>query len=181
LVACGTRAVIDAVFGPSSTGESSYARQLLSSLHTEMIVLLDRGLPTNTLLEQIADTRADFLARLTSNRKPPILRRLPDGSFLSRMGHIEVRIIECEITIATTNGRHTGSYRLATTLLDHRRHTAFGLVKLYHQRWEIESAYFAIKKKHARSPSPARPHPGRDHPRGLRPAHRISSHPHRDR
>ncbi|GIE37088.1 hypothetical protein Ait01nite_101330 [Actinoplanes italicus] len=40
----------------------------------------------------------------------------------------------------------TGIYRLATTLLDHRRHTASGLVTLYHERWEIESAFFAIKK-----------------------------------
>jgi hypothetical protein len=31
-------------------------------------------------------------------------------------------------------------------LLDHRQHPAFELVKLYHQRREIESAYFEIKK-----------------------------------
>ena len=39
----------------------------------------------------------------------------------------------------------TGTYRLATTLLDSRRYPAFELVKLYHQRWEIESTYFEIK------------------------------------
>lgn len=87
-----------------------------------------------------------MLARLTAARKPPILRRLPDGSFLSKIGRLDIRIIECEITIATTAGRRTGVYRLATTLLDHRRHTASGLVTLYHERWEIESAYLAIKK-----------------------------------
>ncbi|MFF4402011.1 transposase [Streptomyces sp. NPDC001480] len=62
------------------------------------------------------------------------------------MGTLDVRIIECEITIAATAGRTTGVYRLATTLLDHRAHPAFELVKLYHERWEVESAYFAIKK-----------------------------------
>ena len=31
-------------------------------------------------------------------------------------------------------------------MLDPRQHPAFELVKLYHQRWEIESAYFEIKK-----------------------------------
>ena len=146
LVACGTRAIIDAVFGPGSTGEASYAARLTRSLHTSMIVLLDRGLSSNSLLDDIASTGAAFLARLTANRKPPILRRLPDGSFLSKIGRLDVRIIECEITIATTAGRHTGLYRLATTLLDHRRHPASALVTLYHERWEIESAFFAIKK-----------------------------------
>lgn len=111
-----------------------------------MIVLLDRGFTANAFLEHTAATGADFLARLTATRKPPVLRRLPDGSFLSRIATTDVRVIECEITIATTAGRHTGVYRLATTLLDHRTHPAFELVKLYHERWEVESAYFAIKK-----------------------------------
>ena len=135
LVACGTRAIIDVVFGPGSTGESTYAARLTPSLHTGMIVLLDRGLSSNTLLEQVTGTGAAFLARLTSHRKPPILRHLPDGSFLSKIGRLDVRIIECEITISTTAGQHTGIYRLATTLLDHRRHTASALVTLYHERW----------------------------------------------
>nr|WP_198035414.1 IS4 family transposase [Streptacidiphilus rugosus] len=145
LVACGTRAVIDAVFGPGTHGESTHAKRLARSLHADMIVLLDRGLSGNPLLETVADTGAAFLARLSAARKPPVLGRFPDGSFLSRLGWVEVRIIECEITIATTAGRHAGVYRLATTLLDRRRYPAFEF-KLYHQRWEIESAYFAMKK-----------------------------------
>jgi Insertion element 4 transposase N-terminal/Transposase DDE domain len=141
LVACGTRAVIDAVFGPRSGGEIAHGQRLARSLRSGMIVLLDRGFASGAFLETVAGTGAELLAR-----KPPVLRRLPDGSFLSRLGTLQVRIIECEITIATTAGRHTGSYRLATTLLDPCRHTAFELVKLYHQRWEVESAYFALKK-----------------------------------
>jgi hypothetical protein len=146
LVACGTRAVIDAAFGPRKPGEPVLGRRLLRSLHPGMAVLLDRGFATNAFLQAVAGTGADFLARLSAVRKPPVLHRFDDGSFLSRIGTAEVRIIECEITIATTAGRHTGVYRLATTLLDHRRYPAFELVKLYHERWEVESAYFAIKK-----------------------------------
>jgi hypothetical protein len=111
-----------------------------------MIVLLDRGLAGNAILEAVADTGAMFLARLSAARKPPVLARYPDGSFLSRIGRLEVRIIECEITITTTAGRHTGVYRLATTLVDHHRYPALELVRLYHERWEVESAYFALKK-----------------------------------
>jgi hypothetical protein len=69
-----------------------------------------------------------------------VLRRYRDGSFLSRIGTVQVRVIECEITIATSAGQHTGVYRLATTLLDWRQYPAPELVTLYHQRWEIEAA-----------------------------------------
>src|SRR5207248_8912129 len=60
-------------------------------------------------------------------------------------GNSRVRVVECEITIATTAGRHTGCYRLATTLLDHHRYPAAALVTLYHQRWEIETVYLELK------------------------------------
>jgi hypothetical protein len=36
-------------------------------------------------------------------------------------------------------------YRLITTLTDHRRFPADALVRLYHERWEIESAYLALR------------------------------------
>jgi hypothetical protein len=146
LVACGTRAVIDATFGPRTNGETTHGKRLARSLHQGMVALLDRGFASNAFLETVADTGAAFLARLSATRKPPVLRRFDDGSFLSRIGVLEVRIIECEITITTTAGRTTGVYRLATTLLDHRRYPASELVRLYHERWEVESAYFAIKK-----------------------------------
>ncbi|MEV5085885.1 hypothetical protein AB0K74_46790 [Streptomyces sp. NPDC056159] len=38
-----------------------------------------------------------------------------------------------------------GSYRLATSLTDSRRYPAASLTRLYHQRWEHESAYFALR------------------------------------
>lgn len=146
LVACGTRAVMDAAFGPRSRGETVYAKRLLRSLHPGMIVLLDRGFSGTPFLTALADTRAAFLARLSAVRKPAVLACYDDGSFLSRFGTLTVRIIECEITVTTSQGPQTGLYRLATSLLDHHRYPASDLAGLYHERWEIESAYFAIKK-----------------------------------
>jgi hypothetical protein len=134
-VSCGTRALIDAVFGPAADGEPAYATRLLRSLRQGMVVLLDRGLSSNALLAAIAGTRADVLARLTASRKPPVLQHLPDGSFVSVLGGVKVRIIDCQITIATTAGTRTGIYRLATTLLDAHRYPASELITLYHQRW----------------------------------------------
>jgi hypothetical protein len=145
LVACGTRTLIDAVFGPISTGEHDYTRRLTRSLHAGMLVLLDRNFDVAALIATLAATNAHLLVRLKANRKLPVLRRYHDGSYLSQIGTTRVRVVECEITIATAAGRHTGLYRLATTLLDHHRHPAAALVTLYHERWEIETCYLELK------------------------------------
>lgn len=145
LVACGTRSIIDAAFGPTSCGEGGYARRLTRSLRAGMIVLLDRGFADAKLIGAFAATDAHVLVRIKANRKLPVLRHYRDGSYLSQLGTVRVRVCECEITIATAAARHTGSYRLATTLLDHRRHPASALVTLYHERWEIETCYLELK------------------------------------
>jgi len=84
LAACGTRTIIDAVFGPMSCGELDYARRLRRSLHAGMIVLLDRYFGAAALIGELAGTKADLLVRLKSNRKLPVLRRYRDGSYLSQ-------------------------------------------------------------------------------------------------
>jgi hypothetical protein len=145
LVACGTRTIIDAVFGPTATGEAGYTRRLARSLRAGMMVLLDRGFDDAALIADLAATKAHLLVRLKGNRKLPVLRRYRDGSYLSQIGTTRVRVVECEITIATAADRHTGVYRLATTLLDHHRRPASALVTLYHQRWEIETCYLELK------------------------------------
>jgi hypothetical protein len=70
----------------------------------------------------------------------PARRLLPVGP-----GRVTVRVIDAEITIATRAGRASGSYRLATTLTDAHTWPATTLVTLYHQRWEIETAYLELK------------------------------------
>ena len=148
LVACGTRTIIDAVFGTTSTGETTYTWRLLDSLRAGMLLLADRNFAAGKLLTAIAATGADALIRCktsSSGPKLPKLARLPDGSWLSRFGGIQVRVIDAEISIATTSGRHTGHYRWITTLLDHTRYPAGELATLYHARWEIETCYLEIK------------------------------------
>jgi Insertion element 4 transposase N-terminal/Transposase DDE domain len=145
LVACGTRTLIDAVFGPTTSGETTYAADLLRSLRAGMIVLADRNFAAAKLIAAIARTEADVLVRVKNGRKLPALARYPDGSALCLLGTTRVRVIDCQITISTSAGRRTGIYRLATTLRDHRRYPAADLIRLYHQRWEIETAYLEIK------------------------------------
>jgi hypothetical protein len=145
LVACGTRTIIDAVFGPTASGETTYAAGLLRSLRAGMIVLADRNFAAAKLIAAIAQTHADVLVRVKNGRKLPALRRYRDGSYLSQAGTTHIRVIEAQVTIATSAGRRTGTYRLVTTLLDHRAYPAAELTRLYHERWEIETAYLEIK------------------------------------
>ena len=108
LVSCGTRTVIDAVFRPVSSGETTCAPLLLASLRAGMILLADRNFAAGFLAAQITAARADFLIRVkTGNTAPrlPVLRRFPDGSWLSRFGGVPVRVIDAQITIATSAGR----------------------------------------------------------------------------
>jgi hypothetical protein len=148
LVSCGTRSVIDAVFRPVSSGETTCARLLLPGLRAGMVLLADRNFGAGFLAAQVKGTGADFLIRVRTGRGAPglpVMRRLPDGSWLSRFGGVPVRVVDAGITIATAAGRTTGRYRLVTTLTGPASYPAGELVTLYHQRWEIETAYFELK------------------------------------
>lgn len=146
LVETGTRALLGAVFGTPSTGEIDYARALLGLLNKDMLVLTDRGFDAETFLADLAGTGAAFLARIRSTRKQAVLTRLRDGSHLSRIGELTVRIITADITVTCADGtRYTANYRLATTLLDPGHHPARQLIALYHERWEHEVAYLALR------------------------------------
>ena len=146
LAETGTRALIGAVFGPRAPGETAYARQLLHLLTRDMLVLTDRGFDAAGFLEAVAATKAQFLARLTATRRLPVMARLDDGTFVSRIGALTVRIIEAEVLVTLADGtRYCGRYRLATTLLDYRRYPAAALIRLYHERWEHEVAYLALR------------------------------------
>jgi hypothetical protein len=84
--------------------------------------------------------------RSKSTRRPPVLTHLPDGSFLSDLQGLPVRIIDAELTVTGADGSQVRDrYRLITTLLDHDRHPAAELIRLYHERWEIEIAYLALR------------------------------------
>jgi hypothetical protein len=148
LVSCGTRTVIDAVFGPCSSGETAYAADLLRSLHSGMLLLADRYFGSGPLAAQTAATKAGFLIRVrtgSNGPKLPAVRRLPDGSRLSRFGGVPVRVIDAAWTVTTSTGRVTGGCRLVTTLTDAARFPASDLAVLYHRRWEVETAYLEFK------------------------------------
>lgn len=159
LVACGTRTLLDAVFGTDATGELTYAHDLVTpagrtgTLRPGMLLLGDRNFSATAFVGTVASTGADFLIRAKTRStalKLPVLRRLPDGTFLSRAGEVTVRVIEATLTLTPADGTNTHpvtqtTCRLITSLLDPDEAPATGLVRLYHERWEIETSYCELK------------------------------------
>jgi hypothetical protein len=65
-----------------------------------------------------------------------VLGHLPDGSFLSVIGGVQVRIITAAVTVTCHDGTtYGGVCRLATTLPGHRAYPPGALMALYHERW----------------------------------------------
>jgi hypothetical protein len=86
LIACGTRALAGAAFGPAqgkATGERALAGELLGHLHKGMLLLADRGFYSRALWEAAAGTGAHLLWRVQGNVLLPVTRVLPDGSWLT--------------------------------------------------------------------------------------------------
>lgn len=153
LVECATHALVDAAFGSYGDGESDLAAQLLRTVSRGMLVLADRGFFGVVLWQAYRDAGAHLLWRIRGNVATKVVKRLPDGTYLARVGPshqgrwpqgqrpdpILVRVIEYRI-----NGfRQT--YRLATSLLDPETAPALELAELYAQRWEFETAADELK------------------------------------
>jgi hypothetical protein len=147
LAETGTRALLGAVIGCAADGdEPALARRLLHLLGPGMLALMDRAFDTDAFLAAVAGTGAHFLARARATRSPLVLEALPDGSWLAEVAGLRVRVIEAAVQVTAADGSRWGdSCRLITTLLDHRRCPADRLVRLYQERWEIESAYYALR------------------------------------
>ena len=147
LVETGTRALLGVVIGSrTERDEATLAGRLLPLLGPGMLLLADRAFDSGAFLRAVRATGAEFLVRGRSYRRPPVLAHLSDGSYLSRLNDVDVRIIEADLTAAGADGSLVrDTYRLITTLLDHDRYPASALIQLYHERWEIECAFLALR------------------------------------
>src|SRR5262245_24556770 len=126
LAGTGTRGLPGAVIG--GTGERAevpLARRLVPLPGEGMRLPADRAYDPAGLLAAIAATRAHFLVRGSASRKPEVGEILPDGSCLSRVDGLRVRIIEADLDVHGADGTRIGDgYRLITTLTDRRRYPA---------------------------------------------------------
>jgi Insertion element 4 transposase N-terminal/Transposase DDE domain len=153
LVENGTHVLFGSRMADYATSEIALAKTVLPSLSKGMLCLADRGFFGFEMWKQAAATGADLLWRVRKNIHLSCEKRLPDGSYLSRIypsqqdqrrgrNGIVVRVIEYRLE--GVEGAEP-LYRLATTILDHKLAPAAELAALYHERWEIETAFDELK------------------------------------
>lgn len=141
LVENGTHVLFGSRMADYATSEIALAKTVMPSLGKGMLCLADRGFFGFEMWKQAAATGADLLWRLRKNIQLACEKRLPDGSYLSRIypsqqdrrrgrnGVIEYRLEGVEGAEPL--------YRLATTILDPALAPAAEVAALYHERWEI--------------------------------------------
>jgi len=153
LVENGTHVLFGTRMAGENTGEITLAKEVLGSLRNGMLCLADRNFFGFELWNQARSTGADLLWRIKKNLRLPCEKRLPDGSYLSRVyaspkdqrhgrDGVVVRVIEYRLEGIP---RAEPIYRLVTTILDHEAAPATELAALYHERWEIETALDELK------------------------------------
>jgi hypothetical protein len=149
----GTHAICGAELGSSRTSEVTLAATVVPRLTGEMLCLADRGFLGFDLWRTAAATGAALLWRAGTAFTLPVLERFADGSYRSELRWNSkctsadrtpqsVRVIEYTLPGAPTA---TGTYRVVTTVLDPARAPAAELAALYHDRWEMETAFDELK------------------------------------
>ena len=183
LVSCGIRTVIDAVFRPVSCGETTCTPLLLPSLRAGMLLLADRNFAAGFLARKITEAEAGLPDprphRGTAPQAPrpaPPARRVPAVP----SGGVSVRVIDAEITVATSAGRSPAA------AADHhpdrpdplpRRRPGSSLPRALGDRNRLPRA----EVRDPRRPGPARAHPRRHRAGDLGPARHLPGPAHRHR
>jgi hypothetical protein len=120
----------------------------------DSLTIVDRGFLSYLIIFQLVAERRNrhFLCRAKKNTRYEVVGRLPDGTALAFIdpskslrrqepgipGPLEVRAITYQ---------HPGGQKgvLLTTLIDHVAYPAEEIIRLYHERWELELAFDEVK------------------------------------
>jgi len=153
LVENGTHVLFGSQVDAYATGEITLAKKVLPCLRKGMLCLADREFFGYQLWKQARATGADLLWRVKKNMRLVCDKRLPDGSYLSRIypSERDLRHKTNGIVVRVIDYRLEGVegaepiYRLVTSILDHEKAPAKELAALYHERWEIETALDELK------------------------------------
>ena len=149
----GTHVLFGSQMDGYRTGEITLAKAVLPSLRKGMLCLADRNFFGFELWQLALGTGADLLWRMKKNMRMACEKPLPDGSYLSHVypserdwrhqtNGIVLRVIDYRLEGI---GGAEPIYRLATTILDPGKAPAEELAALYHERWEIETAFDELK------------------------------------
>jgi hypothetical protein len=153
LVENGTHVLFGSQMDSYRTGEITLAKAVLPRMRSGMLCLADRNFFGFELWQLARGTGADLLWRMKKNMRMACEKRLPDGSYLSHVypserdwrhktNGIVLRVIDYRLEGVEDS---EPIYRLATTILDPDKAPAGELAALYHDRWEIETAFDELK------------------------------------
>lgn len=160
LVESGTHVLFGNRMGPVTTSEVILAGEVIPFLDKGMLCIADRGFYSFVLWRKALATGADLLWRMRSTNKFKREKEFEDGSFLTTIYEygknrriqgesLKVRVVEYELEGRAPDGFQRPDedqlYRLATTILDPMDAPANELAALYHERWEIETAFDELK------------------------------------
>ena len=170
---CGSHATVAAEIGGRNTGEQALARRLHPRLEPDWLLIADRNFYGFTDWQAASATGAQLLWRVknANGLRLPVLRPLPDGSYLSLLVKPGIRhdrgrryqriwdaaqagadLDPAEATLVRvieyTVPDHTAQndpIRLITTITDPAPASASQLAQAYHQRWEHETGNAQMK------------------------------------
>jgi Insertion element 4 transposase N-terminal/Transposase DDE domain len=153
LVENGTHVLFGSQMDGYRTGEITLAKAVIPHLRKGMLCLADRNFFGFELWQLACGTGADLLWRMKKNMRMACEKPLPDGSYLSHVypSERDWRHQTNGIVLRVIDYRLEGIegaepiYRLATTILDPDKAPAEELAALYHERWEIETAFDELK------------------------------------
>ncbi|HEV2661963.1 MAG TPA: IS4 family transposase [Ktedonobacteraceae bacterium] len=154
LMECGTHVIFDAEFTAVQQGELGSVLTLVErSLTEQMLLLCDAGICCGPLLQGARRKGAHVLGRLDRRSWTKPWVRLHDGSYLVKVYRhgrhqtgesLTARVIEYQVKDPQT-GQLSAPIRLITTLLDPTQYPIEALIRLYHERWELEQGIDEFK------------------------------------
>lgn len=154
LMALRSHLIAAAEFGPYEVSESVYAASLWRCVPDNSLVILDRLYFSAASLTSFAGVGKDrhWLVRAKKNLRSNVLRRLGTGDAIVEM-KVSEEAREKVPGLGRTWTARAVSYRrkgfqpqvLLTSLVDPIAFPAAEIVRIYHERWEIELGYDELK------------------------------------
>ncbi|MEV4105986.1 IS4 family transposase [Nonomuraea sp. NPDC049649] len=166
---CGTHAMVAAAMGSCRTGERELASELAGHLDGDMLVTADSGFYSWQLWDLYSASDAALCWRVGASVALPLVRRLPDGSYLAlifapntpakrkaallaaarageQVDEDRARVVRAvEYTVPDRGGPDGELVCVITTILDPAELSAPEAAFAYYQRWEHESGLDEIK------------------------------------
>jgi Transposase DDE domain len=147
---------------PRSQGESSIAARLLEELRPDDLVLMDRGFFNYGLFAQVQEAGGFFAIRRIKGLRCRTIRRISSGERIVlwtpanrkwKGAEIQLRVIDYQV-------KGFRKSAIVTNLLDEKRFATAQILGLsdsqawtterdcglYHQRWQIETAFRELKR-----------------------------------